>query len=90
MKALPMIDAVYRKIEIVGTSSTSLEDAIENAVSRACRTLRHVQWFEVKEHRGYVEDGEVKSWQVILDLAFRLEEDDDDDDDDDDEDEEDE
>ncbi len=85
-----MIDAVYRKIEIVGTSSTSIEDAIENAVARACKTLRHVQWFEVKEQRGYVEDGAVKSWQVILELAFRLEdEDDDDEDDDEDEDEED-
>lgn len=68
-----MTGQVYRKIQIVGTSENSMEDAIQNGVKRACETLRQVQWIEVLENRGYVEDGRVKTWQVELEVAFRLE-----------------
>lgn len=68
-----MADAVFRKIEIIGTSNNSIEEAVQNGVRRACETLRHVQWIEVKENRGYVEDGRVKTWQVELEVAFRIE-----------------
>ncbi len=65
---------VYKKTEIVGTSERSISDAIETAVARACRTLRHVEWFEVSEIRGTVRDGRVASYQVVVKVGFRLEE----------------
>ncbi len=64
---------IYKKTEIVGTSESSLSDAIERAVARACATLRHVDWFEVVETRGTVRDGKVESYQVVLKIGFRLE-----------------
>lgn len=67
--------AVYKKIELVGTSATSLEDAIQNAIARASQTLRNLGWFEIKEFRGAIErDGKVKEYQVVLEVGFRLEE----------------
>ena len=65
-------DNVYRKIEVVGSSSTSIEDAIQNAVSRADSTLDHVEWFEVVETRGHVKDGKVAHFQVALKIGFRM------------------
>jgi dodecin len=64
---------VYRKSELVGSSSTSLTDAIETAVARAAKTLRHVEWFEVSEIRGHVQDGRVAHYQVVLKVGFRVE-----------------
>jgi len=61
-----MPDHVYRIIEVAGSSEKSIEDAIENAVTRASRTLRQVGWFEVLQTRGHVEDGTVAHFQVIL------------------------
>ncbi len=66
---------VYRKTEIVGSSATSLSDAIETAVARAAKTLRHIEWFEVSEIRGHVQDGKVAHYQVGLKLGFRVEDD---------------
>lgn len=68
-------DHVYRKVEVVGSSSASLSDAIETAVARAATTLRHVEWFEVAEIRGHVQDGKVAHYQVGLKVGFRLESD---------------
>lgn len=68
-----MPDHVYRIIEIAGSSETSIDDAIRNAVGRASRTLRQVGWFEVKQTRGHVEDGKVAHFQVILKVGFTLE-----------------
>lgn len=67
-------DNVYKKETIVGSSSTSLSDAIETAIERACLTLRHVEWFDVKDIRGHVQDGKVGHYQVVLEVGFRLEE----------------
>ena len=64
---------VYRKTELVGSSSASLTDAIETAVARAAKTLRHVEWFEVSEIRGHVQDGKVAHYQVVLKVGFRVE-----------------
>jgi flavin-binding protein dodecin len=72
----PMPDHVYRIIEVAGSSEKSLEDAIENAIGRASRTLRQVGWFEVVQTRGHVEDGKVAHYQVILKVGFTLENDD--------------
>jgi flavin-binding protein dodecin len=67
-------DHVYRIIEIAGSAEESISAAIENAVSRASRTLRHIGWFEVLQTRGHVEGGKVAHYQVTLKVGFTLEE----------------
>lgn len=69
-----MTDRTYRVTEIVGTSPESVETAIRNGVRRASETLRHLDWFEVNEVRGQIEDGEVAHFQVTMKVGFRLEE----------------
>ncbi len=68
-----MTDRTYRVTEIVGTSPESVETAIRNGVRRAAQTLRHLDWFEVREVRGQIEDGEVAHFQVTMKVGFRLE-----------------
>ncbi len=65
--------AVYKKVQIVGTSGESLEDAIQKAIARASKTLRNLGWFEVKEIRGALAEGRVKEYQVVIEVGFRLE-----------------
>ncbi len=67
-----MSDNVYKIIEIVGSSETSIEDAIDKAVSRAAQTIREIRWFEVLETRGHVENGRVAHYQVTLRIGFTL------------------
>ena len=67
-----MSDNVYKVIEIVGSSATSIEDAIEGAIARAAATVRDIRWFEVLETRGHVEDGKVAHYQVTLKIGFTL------------------
>ena len=69
-----MNDHVYKIVEIVGSSATSIEDAIDTAVQRASATLREIRWFEVVNTRGHVENGRVAHYQVTLRLGFTLEE----------------
>jgi hypothetical protein len=69
-----MPDRVYKKIEITGTSASSLEEAVENAIDRAAKTVRKMRWFEVVETRGRIDDGKVAEWQVTLKIGFALEE----------------
>ncbi|MBW8269844.1 dodecin [Caldovatus aquaticus] len=64
---------VYRRTDLVGSSSRSVSDAIETAIARAAKTLRHVEWFEVVEVRGRVQDGKVAQYQVALRVGFRVE-----------------
>ncbi|MGZ4194941.1 MAG: dodecin [Solirubrobacteraceae bacterium] len=69
-----MSDHVYSVSEIVGSSSESIEGAIDVALTRARKTLRHLHWFEVTELRGYLTDeGTVDYYQVALKLGFRME-----------------
>jgi len=68
-----MADRVYVKNEIVGTSSTDVNDAISNAIKRASQTLRKLDWFELVEVRGTITNGEVQHYQVTLKVGFRLE-----------------
>src|SRR3954470_7880423 len=70
-----MTDRTYRVTEIVGTSPEGIDQAIRNGISRAARTLRHVDWFEVTQVRGQVKDGAVEHYQVGLKLGSRLEDD---------------
>jgi dodecin len=69
-----MSDNVYSITEIVGTSPDGIDAAIRNAVARASRTLRNLDWFEVAEVRGHIADGELEHFQVRLKVGFRLEE----------------
>jgi dodecin len=68
-----MSDHVYKKVEIVGSSTTSIDDAIRTAVAQCSRTVKNVEWFEVQETRGHVEDGKVAHFQVVLKVGFRIE-----------------
>ena len=68
------MEAVYKKIELVGTSTQSIEDAVKGAISKASESVRNIDWFEVKEVRGWVKEGAVQHYQVALVIGFRLEE----------------
>jgi flavin-binding protein dodecin len=68
-----MSDHVYKKIELTGSSTISIEDAVERAVSKAAETVHNMRWFEVTETRGYIEEGKVAYWQVTLKIGFTLE-----------------
>lgn len=67
-----MTEHVYKKIEITGTSSSSIEEAVRHAIARAAKTVKHMKWFEVVETRGTIGDGEVAQWQVTLKIGFSL------------------
>ena len=64
---------VYKILELVGSSPTSSDEAIRNAITTAHETVRHIDWFEVVGTRGYVRDGKVAHFQVTLKIGFRLE-----------------
>jgi len=64
---------VYKKVEVVGSSTNSIEDAIENAIAECSKNLRNIEWFEVQETRGHVVDGKVGHYQVVLKIGFRIE-----------------
>jgi flavin-binding protein dodecin len=68
-----MENQVYKVVEIVGTSSESVSNAIDNAIARASETVDNIGWFEVMEQRGRVEDNEVAEFQVKIKVGFRLE-----------------
>lgn len=67
-----MENHVYKKIELTGSSSTSMEDAVEKAVARAAKTVHGLRWFEVVETRGDIVDGKVAHWQVTVKIGFTL------------------
>ncbi len=70
----PLSDHVYRLSEIVGSSTTSVDDAIRTAVRRAGETVRNIEWFQTQEIRGQVVDGEVSYFQVTMKIGFRVDE----------------
>ena len=69
-----MSSNVYSKSEIVGTSTTGIDDAINTAIARASSTLHGLDWFEVTEIRGHIEEGSIAHYQVTLKVGFRLDE----------------
>lgn len=69
-----MDNRTYGVSEIVGTSTDSIQQAIRNGVARASRTVRNLDWFEVGEIRGHIEDGQVAHFQVQMKVGFRIEE----------------
>lgn len=67
-----MSSNVYKVVEIVGSSEKSSDDAIRNGVARASKTVQNLEWFEVLETRGHIENGAVGHFQAVLKLGFRL------------------
>jgi dodecin len=68
-----MTGHVYKVIEIVGSSESSIEDAIQGAVAQASKTVRNMDWFEVLQTRGHIKDGAIGHYQVTLKIGFTLE-----------------
>jgi flavin-binding protein dodecin len=67
-----MSDNTYKKIELVGSSTKSVSDAIETAIAKAGKTIQNMEWFEVDEVRGHIADGKVAHYQVVMKVGFRL------------------
>jgi dodecin len=68
-----MDDHVYKLIELAGSSATSIEDAIQNAITRAGQSLHGLRWFEVIETRGHIDNGRVAHYQVVIKVGFTVE-----------------
>jgi flavin-binding protein dodecin len=68
-----MSDHIYKTIELVGSSSRSVEDAVQKAIAKASETVRNLRWFQVLDTRGHIEGGRVAHWQVTLKVGFTLE-----------------
>ena len=68
-----MTHHVYKKTEVVGTSPSTIEDAVNTALARAAKTVRSMRWFEIKEIRGHIEDQKLSHWQVVMQVGFTLE-----------------
>lgn len=69
-----MSDHVYKIIEVTGTSTTTKEDAIQNAIAKTAETVRHMRWFQVTDTRGTIENGKVGRWQVSIKIGCTVEE----------------
>lgn len=67
-----MSNHIYKKIELTGSSSSTIEEAATNAIARAHKSVKNMRWFEVIETRGEIEDGNVVHWQVTLKIGFTL------------------
>lgn len=68
-----MSDHVYKIVEIVGSSTEGIDDAIRKAIETSSKTVRHISWFEVARTSGHVVDGKVAHFQVTLKVGFRIE-----------------
>ncbi len=67
-----MNDHVYKTLELTGSSTVSVEDAVRHAINRAAKTMRGLRWFQVLETRGHIEDGHIAHWQVTIKVGFTL------------------
>ena len=68
-----MKNKVYKLIELTGTSTKSIEDAVNTALTRAGKTIQNLSWFQIVETRGSIEKKQVKQWQVIIKVGFAVE-----------------
>ena len=68
-----MSNHVYKMLELVGSSTVGIEDAVQTALAKANESVRHIHWFKVEETRGHVVDGKVAHWQVMIKAGFTLE-----------------
>ena len=69
-----MSDHTYKKIELTGSSAVGLQDAIENAIAKASKSIHDMRWFEVIETRGHISEGKIAHWQVTIKIGFTLDE----------------
>lgn len=69
-----MSEHIYKTIELTGSSTTSPQDAVENAIARAAKTVHNMRWFQVTDTRGNIESGTVSYWQVTVKVGFTLDE----------------
>ena len=67
-----MSEHVYKILELTGSSPASIEDAVQNAIAKAAKTVRRMQWFQVLETRGHIDEGRVSHWQVTVKVGFTL------------------
>ena len=67
-----MSEHIYKQVELTGSSTTSIEDAVQGAVAKAAHTIHNLDWFQIVETRGRIEKNKVAYWQVTLKLGFRL------------------
>ncbi len=67
-----MSDHIYKKIELTGSSTIGMQEAIENAISKAAKTIHDMRWFEVVETRGHLDQGKIAHWQVTIKIGFAL------------------
>ena len=68
-----MENHVYKQIEITGSSAESSDDAVRQAIAKTGQSVKHMDWFDVIETRGYIEQSAVKYWQVTIKIGFRIE-----------------
>jgi flavin-binding protein dodecin len=68
-----MTDHVYKLLELTGSSTKSSDDAVQNAIAKASKTVRSMQWFQVTETRGHIDGGKIAHWQVTVKIGFTLE-----------------
>jgi flavin-binding protein dodecin len=68
-----MADHIYKTIELVGSSTRGMEDAVQKAIAKASETVRNLRWFEIIDTRGHIEQGRVAHWQVTLKIGFTIE-----------------
>ena len=69
-----MSNHVYKTVELTGTSATSSDEAVQNGIAKASKSIHNIRWFEVRETRGDVRDGAVAHWQVTMKVGFTLDE----------------
>jgi dodecin len=68
-----MSDHVYKQIKLTGSSKQSIEDAVNNAISKASATVKNMRWFQIIDTRGHIENGQIAHWQVTIEVGFTLE-----------------
>ena len=71
-----MANHVYKKIELVGSSPNSIEEAVQNAIQQAAKTIRNMRWFEVVETRGQLDNSQIAHWQVTVKIGFTVDDED--------------
>ncbi len=67
------MSGTYKKIDLVGTSPVSFAEAVKAAIEEASKSVRHMNWFEVVEQRGFIKDGKVAEFQVTISVGFKIE-----------------
>lgn len=69
-----MPDRIYKSLELTGSSTSNIEDAVTKAIARASKTIHNLKWFQINEIRGHIEDNAVAHWQVVMKVGFTLDE----------------